>query len=61
MRTVSKGLKRQLSDAKDVAEEKHDECDADFRDLSGGIFAAQARWEKADGVSAMDFTTLVNR
>ena len=61
IRDVSKGLKRQVKDAKDSAEEKHDECDADVRDLSRGIFEAQARWAKADGVSAADATTLGNR
>ncbi|MDP6527722.1 MAG: hypothetical protein QF858_02490 [Candidatus Pacebacteria bacterium] len=51
MRDVSKGLKRQLSDAKNVAEAKHDECDADVRELSTAIFVAQGKWEKADGVA----------
>jgi len=61
IRDVTKGLKEQMKDAKNVAEDKHDECDRDLRDLSREIFSANGRYAKADGLSFADSNTLATR
>ncbi len=40
VRDVVNGLKRQMADAEAVAEAKHDACDADLRELLGGVTQA---------------------
>jgi hypothetical protein len=42
MRDVVDGLKGQMADAQAVAEGKHDACDADLRELAGGLTQAAA-------------------
>ncbi len=61
IRDVTKGLKEQMKDAKNVAEDKHDECDRDQKDLSREIFSANGRYAKADGLSFADSNTLATR
>jgi hypothetical protein len=61
VRSVVNGLKRQMADAQAVAEAKHDACDADMRELVGGVTQAQADQEKFSGVSLADATTKGNR
>ena len=61
VRTVVNGLKRQMADAQAVAEAKHDACDADMRELVGGVTQAQADQAKYAGVSLADANTKENR
>jgi len=61
MRGVVSGLKGQLADAQAVADAKHDACDADIRELAGGMTQAHADMAKFEGLSAFDAATLESR
>jgi len=61
MRGVVNGLKGQMADAQAVAEAKHDSCDADLRELAGGMTQAAADMGKFSGLSAFDAATLTTR
>lgn len=61
MRDVVDGLKGQMADAQAVAEDKHDACDADLRELAGGLTQAAADQAKFMGLSTFDSATLETR
>jgi len=61
IRGVTKGLKQQESDARAVAENKHDACDTDLRSLADGATKGYANQEKFAGLGQADEVTLKNR
>jgi hypothetical protein len=61
VRDVVNGLKRQMADAQAVAEAKHDACDADLRELTGGLNQAMADQETFGWSSFLDEQTRDNK
>jgi hypothetical protein len=61
MRGVVGGLKDQMAGAQSVHEEAHDACDADLRELVGGMTQAAADAGKFHGLSVFDSDTLASR